>query len=199
MENKNKKHVLVMQAQRELSHGVCVSNLSHRVAKELGLNEELCYEIAKAGMIHDVGRMELSRYIYAKEGKTLNIEQMKYARTHPTIGYTMLDKKQYSKTVLDAVLYHHENYDGTGYPSNLRGGEIPLAARILRVCDSFAAFIEDRPLRRSFDVDTAVELMIEEVKNYDMRIFLIFLNVIHKEDIDEFLDNSQLIFEDNEA
>ncbi len=71
-------------------------------------------------------------------------------------------------------------------------GRNPLGARIIRVCDVFAALTTDRPYRRSFDMDTAVELMIEEVKNFDMKIFLAFLNVIHQEDIEDILDKKEL-------
>ena len=70
--------------------------------------------------------------------------------------------------------------DGSGYPDNLRGEEIPYGARIIRVCDVFAALISDRPYRKSFDQDTALELMIEEVKNFDIKVFLAFQRVIHQ-------------------
>ena len=77
-------------------------------------------------------------------------------------------------------MYHHENYDGTGYPENLAGEEIPIGGRILRVCDVFAALSSDRPYRTAFDVATVVELMIDEIKNFDMEVFLTFQRVIHK-------------------
>ena len=86
-----------------------------------------------------------------------------------------------SDNICSMVLYHHENFDGSGYPFNLLGEEIPLGARILRVCDVFAALISDRPYRKAFDIDTAIQLLIEEVKNFDMRVFLAFQSVIHNE------------------
>ncbi|MCI5995943.1 MAG: HD domain-containing protein [Blautia sp.] len=176
---------------KEISHGICVSNLAWRVAKEAGLDEEQCHELAVAGMLHDVGKLEVWKYICQK-GNTLNIEEMRYVRTHSTLSYTMLVKESYSPFVLESILYHHENYDGTGYPSNRAGKEIPIGARVLRVCDVFAALISNRSYRRAYSIDMAVELMIEEVKNFDMKIFLAFLTVIHQEGIEDLLNKSRL-------
>lgn len=192
---KNKLTYIEMNMAKELAHGICVSNLSYRVAKELQLAEKNCYELAVAGVLHDLGKLEVAKYIYKREGTTMGIEEMKFVRTHSTLSYTMLSKEDYSPFVLESILYHHENYDGSGYPSNLSGEDIPIGARIIRVCDVFAALTTDRPYRRSFDVDTAVELMIEEVKNFDMKIFLAFLKVIHEEGIDDILDKNELEIE----
>lgn len=185
---------LEKQMAKEISHGICVSNLAYRVAKELGLTKEQCYEMAVAGMLHDVGKLEVWKYICRQED-TLNIEEMRYVRSHSTLSYTMLVEAGYSEFILESILYHHENYDGTGYPSNRAGQEIPIGARILRVCDVFAALITDRPYRRAFSLGTAVEPMIEEVKNFDMKVFLAFLTVIHREGIEELLDKDEWVLE----
>lgn len=185
---------LEKQMAKEISHGICVSNLAYRVAKELELTKEQCYEMAVAGVLHDVGKLEVWKYICRQED-TLNIEEMRYVRSHSTLSYTMLVEEGYSEFILESILYHHENYDGTGYPSNRAGQEIPIGARILRVCDVFAALISDRPYRRAFSLDTAVELMIEEVKNFDMKVFLAFLTVIHREGIEELLDKDEWVLE----
>ena len=182
----NRRHIVELNLTKEVSHGICVSNLAYQIGKKLDLSEEVCYELAIAGFLHDVGKLEIAKYIYAR-GDTLDVEEMKYVRTHSTIGYTMLNKQGYSNFVLESILYHHENFDGSGYPSNLVGEEIPIGARILRVCDVFVALTSDRPYRRSFDVDTAVELMIEESKNFDMKIFLVFLEMIHEQETLEIL------------
>ena len=115
----------------------------------------------------------------------LNVEKLKYIRMHSKLGYDILSEKGFSNDVLDAVLYHHENYDGSGYPENLAGENIPLSARILRVSDVFAALISNRTYRKAFDFNTAIELMIDEVKNFDMKIFLAFMRVIHNVDINK--------------
>ena len=99
---------------------------------------------------------------------------MKYVRMHTTLGYHILKDAGYEDTIMNMILYHHENFDGTGYPNNLAGDEIPFEARIIRVCDVFVALISDRPYRKAFPVEVAIEMMIDEVKNFDMRIFLAF-------------------------
>ena len=87
----------------------------------------------------------------------------------------------YSDRICEMILHHHENYDGTGYPDNLVGDEIPLGARVLRVCDVFVALTSDRPYRKAFDSKTAVELLIEEVRHFDMKVFLPFQSIVYDE------------------
>ena len=164
----------------EINHGIRVSNLAYCVAKELVLGEARCRELALAGMMHDIGKLYVSGYLYGRDKDTLKIEEMKYVRLHPRLGYDELMRLDFSDFVVESVLYHHENYDGSGCPSNLRGEEIPLGARILRVCDVYAALRSDRAYRKALDEDSIMKLMIEEIKNFDMRIFLAFQRVIHK-------------------
>ena len=164
----------------ELKHGIVVSNLAYDVAKELGLSEEVCHELAIAGMLHDIGKLKLTGYINGQEEDPLVIEELKYVRMHSALGYEELKDQGYSDFILQSILFHHENYDGSGYPANKAGEEIPLGARILRVCDVFAALSSDRPYRKAFDMATAMELMIDEVKNFDMQVFLAFQRVVHK-------------------
>lgn len=177
---KKKYNIIQFDLNTELHHGMIVSNLARVTAERLGLSEQGCYEMAVAGLLHDIGKIELEKYVYEKE-ETLIIEEIKYVRTHATLGYTLLSGKGYSRFILESILYHHENYDGSGYPANLSGRDIPVGARILRVCDVFAALTSDRPYRRAFDTEAAVQTMIDEVKNFDMKIFLCFLQVIHEE------------------
>ena len=162
---KSGDRLLDFDLSEELNHGIAVSNLAYAVAAELGQDEEFCYQMAIAGMLHDIGKLKLTGYINGQENDPLLIEELK--------------DQGYSELVLQSVLYHHENYDGSGYPSNLRGDSIPLGARILRVCDVYAALSSDRPYRKAFDVSTVIELMIDEIKNFDMEVFLAFQRVVH--------------------
>ena len=86
----------------------------------------------------------------------------------------------YSDYVLESILYHMSNFDGSGYPSNRSGKDIPMGARILRVCDVYAALSMDRPYRKALENDEVLRLMIDEIKNFDMQVFLAFQRVIHK-------------------
>lgn len=174
------KRILEFNLETELNHGKVVSNLAYAVAEELGLPEEQCYELAIAGMLHDIGKLKLTGYINGQEQDPLVIEELKYVRMHSTLGYEELKDQGYSDFILESILYHHENYDGSGYPSNKSGEDIPLGARILRVCDVCAALNSDRPYRKKFEMPVVMELMIEEVKNFDMQVFLAFQRVVHK-------------------
>ena len=140
-------------------HGVVVSNLASFVAREMALSEEQCHNLAIAGMLHDIGKLRLRSYVYEEKEAKLNIDELRYVRLHPSLGYAILKEHGYTKEILTAVLYHHENADGSGYPNNLKGEEIPLGARILRVCDAFGALIANRPYRSAFDIETAISIM----------------------------------------
>ena len=181
----SQERILEFDLASELHHGMMVSNLAYALAEEMGLPHEQCYELAIAGMLHDIGKLKLTSYINGQEQDPLVIEELKYVRMHSTLGYEELKGQGYSDFVLESILYHHENYDGSGYPENLAGENIPLSARILRVSDVFAALISNRTYRKAFDFNTAIELMIDEVKNFDMKIFLAFMRVIHNVDINK--------------
>lgn len=172
---------LEIDLEEGIMHGMLVSRLAGLLAKEMGFDKEFCNEMAVAGMLHDIGKLKLTPYLYGRKDNTLHIEEMKYVRMHSTFGYEILKEKDYSDTILKAIYYHHENYDGSGYPKNLIGQDIPIGARIIRTCDVFAALVSDRPYRKAFDIDTAIELMIDEVKNFDMEIFLAFQRVVYYE------------------
>ena len=176
---KSTDRILEFDLSAELNHGVVVSNLAYAVAAEVGRDEAFCYQMAIAGMLHDIGKLKLTGYINGQERDPLLIEELKYVRLHSSLGYEELKEQGYSDIVLQSILYHHENYDGSGYPSNLSGDSIPLGARILRVCDVYAALSSDRPYRKAFDVSTVIELMIDEIKNFDMEVFLAFQRVVH--------------------
>lgn len=178
-----------------INHGMCVSNLAHMIAKELGQNEEFCNNIAMAGLVHDIGKIKVYSHIYVEEdiNDKLNVEKIRYIRMHSELGYDILAGEGFNKEVSEAVLFHHENFDGSGYPDNLVGENIPLSARILRICDVYAALTSDRVYRKAFDRNAAIELMIDEVKNFDMKIFLTFMKVIHE--VDENKINVKLDYE----
>ncbi|MGN0242789.1 MAG: HD-GYP domain-containing protein [Lachnospiraceae bacterium] len=160
-------------------HSLCVSYLAGRVAEELGLPEETREHIALAGMVHDIGKLKQDDCV--SERHDMMIDSIRMTRTHPVLGYGILSEEHMPEEVLEAVLYHHENYNGTGFPSNMAGQEIPVSARILRICDTFCALITNRPYREAFDIDTAIQMMIDEVKYYDMKMFLAFLAVMQTE------------------
>ena len=174
-------HLITFDLEKEIKHGIQVSNLAYQTGKMLGLEETMCHELAVAGILHDIGKLRLRKYI-ADEEKPLIVEEIKYVRRHPKLGFESLKERGYSDFILESIYYHHENYDGSGYPKNLSGEEIPLGARILRICDVYAALTSKRSYRDAFSPEVAMEMLIDEVKNFDMKIFLAFQRTMHEED-----------------
>lgn len=174
----------------EMCHGIEVSNLAVMIAKELGESESFCQDIAIAGVLHDIGKLKLTRYLYAEDG--LVVEQLKYVRQHSAQSYEIIKGAGFSDEIARGVYHHHENYDGSGYPDNLRGEAIPWMARILRVCDVFSALTTKRSYRNAFEPQAALEIMIDEVADYDMKVFLAFQRVIHNQVFNEGMDQMKL-------
>lgn len=186
--NNASKSYIVRQALKKdvpeaIEHGIYVSNMAKYIGIEMGLSKEQIYELSVAGVLHDIGKLRLSNYMYGRDEDRFVVEQLRYVRMHSKLSADILRQRDYSDFIIESILYHHENYDGSGYPDNLQGDSIPLGARILRVCDVFIALTSDRPYRKAFDKETAVTLMIDEVKNFDMKVFLAFLKVVHEIDL----------------
>ncbi len=170
---------LLSDFEDNINHGVCVSNLTYLLAKEMGYDESICYELALAGLVHDIGKLKLSRYLYGRneDDDHKNDDGTEYMRMHSKLSYDILKKYDFSDLVLDSVLYHHENYDGTGYPENLKGEDIPFGARVMR----------------AFDIETAMQIIIDEIDCYDMEVFLAFQRLIHEPSTIEKIKNSRLM------
>ena len=130
-------------------HGVVVSNLASFVAREMALPEEQCHNLAIAGMLHDIGKLRLRSYVYEEKEAKLNIDELRYVRLHPSLGYAILKEHGYTKEILTAVLYHHENADGSG-PFGKKSEEVPLFSRIIHLCD----LLDQACCRKAFTTET---------------------------------------------
>lgn len=166
----------------ELAHGIYVSKLAGRLSEELGMDDDVVYEMRVAGLVHDIGKLRLQNSIFedADSEPPLIVEEIEFVRQHSVLSYEILKNKGYSDFILESVRHHHENYDGTGYPDNLRGEDIPPGSRVLRPCDVFAALTTDRPYRRKFSADEAFQLIIDEANHFDLRVLLAFQRVVHE-------------------
>jgi ribonuclease P protein subunit RPR2 len=121
--------------------------------REMGLEQEL-REAEYGFLLHDAGKVGVSERILNKPGP-LTAAEWRIMRTHPIIGYQMVGGIPFLKVAADVVRYHHEMFDGSGYPEGLRGDGIPLAARVFSVVDAFDAMTTDRPYRPSLSLDEA--------------------------------------------
>ena len=168
-----------------IDHAELVATLVRLLCTQMELPLDFQHQVVMAAYLHDIGKLCLSKNLYGRDKHVLQIEETRYMRMHANLGADMLEKCGFTPEICNAVYHHHENYDGSGYPGNLSAEKIPLEARILRVCDVFAALISDRPYRKAFDVDTAMDLMIEDIKAFDMKIFLDFMKVFHSEGMED--------------
>ncbi len=109
-------------------------------------------------LLHDIGKMGIPDHILGKPGP-LTTDEWNVMKTHPLLGAQILRPIKYLERAIPIVECHHERWDGDGYPRGLRGTEIPLAARIFAVVDTFDALTSDRPYRAAFSVEQAVEVI----------------------------------------
>ena len=175
----NERNKLQMTIVEQLEHGRLVSNLAYLVGRELGLDEEALNNLIVAGFLHDIGKAEIEVVTTSSGEEAMLVEEINSIRQHPQKGYEILKRHGYAESICEAVLHHHENYDGTGYPDNMEGWNIPIDACILRVCDVFCALVTDRPYRSALQPDAALEMMIEDIRKYDVKVFLAFQRVLH--------------------
>ena len=118
------------------AHEYSDANLSVFLSRSLGLPSEQTHNIRVAAQYHDCGKIFVRKEILNKKDKLTEREFSKI-KIHTVLGYKMLKELNYSKVDLDVVLYHHEKWDGTGYPKGLLGNDIPLEAQIVSICDYY--------------------------------------------------------------
>ena len=109
------KEIMKKDMEDELLHGVKVCNLAFHFGKRLGLSYDRAIELATAGLLHDMGKLQMSRRLYGRDEESLEVEEIVRTRSHSRITYDILMRYDYSDFILETILYHHENYDGTGY------------------------------------------------------------------------------------
>lgn len=137
-------------------HSETVASYSLALARELGFTEESSSQLEVAALFHDVGKLCVPDRILRKPGP-LTADERRILEQHPAFGALLVNPVSLPEPVLDAIRYHHERYDGLGYPEGLKGAGIPLTARILAVADAFSAMIADRPYRKALPIAEAVE------------------------------------------
>lgn len=171
-----------------IDHGVLVTKTVRLLCEASGISEEFTEVVLTAAGLHDIGKLQLGQVLYGRDKSAMQIDEMRYMRMHAENARKMLTECGYPDAIIQAVYHHHENFDGSGYPDNLVGSKIPFSARVLKVCDTFCALVSERPYRKAFEFDTALEMMIEDSKDLDMGIFLEFMKLYHSEAFDEIKD-----------
>jgi HD-GYP domain-containing protein (c-di-GMP phosphodiesterase class II) len=139
-------------------HSEDVLEGSLRIAREMGLSEDEQQTIATAALIHDVGKIGVPDAVLRKPGR-LTPQEFQTIKRHPQIGAAIISAVPGLEDTRDVVLYHHERWDGQGYPSGLAGEATPLLARVMAVADAFSAMTMDRPYRRGASPEEAASIL----------------------------------------
>lgn len=137
-------------------HSERVAEYAEKIARQLRLSEEMVEMTRYAALLHDVGKIGISRRILNKPSR-LSKDEYELVQEHPRIGAKIIQEVDFLREPLSAVLYHHEHIDGSGYAFGLQGEEIPLLAKILTVADSFDAMTSARPYRDGMNFEEAFE------------------------------------------
>ncbi|MFH1901558.1 MAG: diguanylate cyclase [Candidatus Omnitrophota bacterium] len=154
--------------------------IAENIAKELHLSPLEIENIKHAAILHDLGKVGIDEDILSKNGP-LTPKERKIIETHPSIAAEILREIHALSGAIPAILYHHERYDGKGYPLGLKGEEIPLGARIVAIADVYQALVSDRPYRKAYSKKKAIEIIKKETgDHFDSKIVKVFLEVIRK-------------------
>ncbi|MCD7779871.1 MAG: diguanylate cyclase [Candidatus Gastranaerophilales bacterium] len=140
-------------------HSSSVSRYSVALAKAINLPEKEIERIKLGALLHDIGKIGIPEDVLTKPAK-LTDEEFEIIKQHPTIGVKkILEPNPLLHDLIPIVKYHHEQWDGSGYPCGLKGKEIPLAARIVAIADTYHALISDRPYRKGMSVEKACSIL----------------------------------------
>ena len=145
-----------------VGHSRRVEQFSEMIARQMNLTPNQIYTIRMAALFHDIGKIGINDSILNKPGK-LSPEERKIIEEHPVISARIVKDIDFYGDIQHIILYHHERYDGKGYPEHKNGNEIPLGASIIAVADAFDAMTSDRPYRKGYSYDKAIEIVKEEI------------------------------------
>jgi HD-GYP domain-containing protein (c-di-GMP phosphodiesterase class II) len=161
------------------AHAYRVAYYAKRLAICAGLPMAKVMQIAMGGMLHDAGKLALSDTIFSNRKAALSKKMLREVYTHPLIGAAMLRQVSCPRPVFDAVLFHHERMDGSGYPFGLKGEAIPQSARIVSIADCFDAITTDRPYQKRKSCASAI-VMLEEISDtcLDAKLVRLFIREI---------------------
>jgi HD-GYP domain-containing protein (c-di-GMP phosphodiesterase class II) len=158
-------------------HGARVAALAVPVAKSLGWDAERLVTLHFGAPLHDIGKVAIRRDVFRK-AEPLTADEMAEIRRHPRAGADLVLPIRSAHSALPYVLFHHERWDGGGYPTGMRGRSIPLEARVLAIADAFDAMTSPRPYRAALSFDLAlVEIAACSGTQFDPQVAEVFLEI----------------------
>lgn len=171
-------HMLAVRDHETEDHARRVMTMNENLAVELGIKGDTLLHLRWGAILHDIGKVGIPDSILLKPGALTN-EERAVMMLHPQIAHQILSPLGLPATTLEIPLRHHEYWNGTGYPGNLVGEEIPLSARIFAVVDVWDALVSSRPYREAWSKEKARDYMQEQSGiHFDPQITAIFLNKV---------------------
>ncbi len=140
----------------EGEHSNRVSELCKSMAEALGMTEDESEELKSVGLLHDIGKIAIDENVLNKSGE-LTEDEWKEIKRHSEIGYRILNTVNDLRDMATYVLYHHERWDGKGYPKGLKGDEIPMKSRIIAIADAYDAMTSEKSYRNALPEEVAIE------------------------------------------
>ncbi|MFQ5952058.1 MAG: HD domain-containing phosphohydrolase [Candidatus Omnitrophota bacterium] len=157
------------------------------IGRKFNMNESEIKMLQYAAMLHDAGQISIPEKVLLKKGY-LTGREYDIIKMHPLKGADILSKFKPLKVIVPIILYHHENYDGTGYPKGLKKQGIPLAARILAIVASFEAMIIEKPYRKALSINAAVkEVSKNSGTQFDPKVVEVFCEAVARKDVRKLL------------
>lgn len=170
-------HALDLRDNETAGHSERVTDMTLRIAAEMGVDEHEMILIRRGALLHDIGKMAIPDAILLKPDK-LTEEEWEVMRKHPVYAYELLYPIAFLRTALDIPLCHHEKWDGAGYPYGLKEKQIPLAARIFTVADVWDALRSDRPYRAGWPVEKVRDYIVSlSGSQFDPEVVEVFLKL----------------------
>jgi putative nucleotidyltransferase with HDIG domain len=157
-------------------HNNLVADYALSLAMAIGYEDTDAVEVA--GKLHDIGKIAIPYHILNKPGRLTN-EEYEIIKKHPEEGYKIIKDTDFNQRIKDGVRYHHEWYDGTGYPLQLKGVDIPLIAQIIAIADVFDALTSDRPYRDGMSKEKAIEILVNgRSTQFNPELVQVFITLI---------------------
>ncbi len=171
-------HALDLRDKETEGHSQRVAEITQRMATQMGVRPTDLEHLRRGALLHDIGKMGVPDSILLKPGP-LTDEEWAVMRKHPEFAATLLKPIGYLRKALDIPLYHHERWDGSGYPDGLKGTEIPLAARIFAIIDVWDALTSHRPYRKAWSFSESRTYLMEQAgKQFDPKVTSEFIKIL---------------------
>jgi putative two-component system response regulator len=171
------------------------SRLSHYgvvLGRALGLSIPQLHALRRGGVLHDIGKLGIPDSILLKPG-ALTETEWTVMRQHVNIGASIVGELKSMRLAEDIVKYHHERWDGTGYPDGLKGEQIPLLARVFQIVDTYDALSHARPYKRAFTQSEVIDILLDETRQgfRDPHIVAVFVDILQNSPEDLMLSRHQ--------